>query len=427
MNRAPDPDIDLAARLLDTLRTQSFDGLGVTRDAFGAGEQRAHDLLRTAAHALDLETRTDTSGNLYITLPGRDRDRPVRMTGSHLDSVPAGGNFDGAAGVIAGLAVLAGWRAAGYQPQADVTVMAIRAEESTWFPYSYLGSKAAFGLVEAATLDLRRADTGRPLREHLAALSIDPAGFGQAALQPARIDRFVELHIEQGPTLVDTGTPAGIVTGIRGSLRYRTMRWTGEYAHSGAVARRHRRDAVRAAALWMAELDRAWETLEAFGEDLVVTVGQVSTNPEQHAFSKVAGELDCCIDVRSISPALLERFDRLLRARAEAVAQATSTHVDFGPRTGSLPAAMDAGLIARLATLAQHRGIAAPAMPSGAGHDAAVFAQQGVRTAMIFVRNRHGSHNPQEAMDMPDFAVAAQLLSDILADDCPSTEYPRGS
>ncbi|KDC79174.1 putative N-carbamoyl-L-amino-acid hydrolase [Bordetella bronchiseptica MBORD635] len=424
MHSAPDPDLDLAARLFDSLRAQSFDGVGVTRDAYGAGEQRAHDLVRACARDLDLPVRVDASGNLYVTLPGRDPARPARMTGSHLDSVPAGGNFDGAAGVVAGLAVLAGWRAAGWRPAADVTVMAIRAEESTWFPYSYLGSKAAFGLAAPDVLDLRRADTGRSLRDHLADLSIDPQRYGQPALRAAGIDRYVELHIEQGPTLVEAGLPAGIVTGIRGSFRYRDMAWHGEYAHSGAVGRAHRRDAVRAAALWMASLDRDWETLEDFGDDLVVTVGKVATDPQQHAFSKVAGELQCCVDVRSISATLLERFDRLLRQRGVAAARATGTRVDFGPRTGSAPAAMDPGLIARLTAQARQRGIAALSMPSGAGHDAAIFAQQGIPTAMIFVRNEHGSHNPHEAMDMADFACATQLLSDILADDQPVTPHP---
>src|SRR5690606_19078185 len=104
------------------------------------------------------EVRTDAALNLYMTLPGRDRSLPAVMTGSHLDSVPRGGNYDGAAGVIAGLAVLAGWVAAGYRPEADVTVMAVRAEESVWFPVSYAGSKAAFGLLPRGATALMRQD-----------------------------------------------------------------------------------------------------------------------------------------------------------------------------------------------------------------------------------------------------------------------------
>ncbi|OZI38199.1 Zn-dependent hydrolase [Bordetella genomosp. 10] len=416
---SPDPDMKLAARLFDALRAATTDGVGVTRDAYGRGEQIAHDMVAESARLHGLETRVDGSGNLYLTLPGRDRAGPARMTGSHLDSVPVGGNFDGAAGVIAGLAVLAGWRAGGYVPDVDVTVMGIRAEESTWFPYSYLGSKAAFGVVENTVLDLKRSDTGLTLRRHLAGLGLDPEGYGAPALSAAGIERFVELHIEQGPHLVDAGVPVGIVTGIRGSFRYRDMRWLGKYAHSGAVGRDKRSDAVRAAALWMSEIDTAWEMLDEMGKDLVVTVGKVATNPAQHAFSKVAGELDCCIDVRSISREVLDRYDEILHDRAENVAHRTSTRVAFGARTGSEPAVMDAGLVDGLDACARRRGIPALRMPSGAGHDAAVFANQGVKTAMIFLRNENGSHNPDEAMDLGDFALGARLLADILADDAP--------
>lgn len=411
----PPPDLALAAALFAQLRRDGHDGVGITRDAYGPGEQRAHDEAERLARALDLEIARDAALNLYLTLPGRDRRAPGVMTGSHLDSVPAGGNYDGAAGVVAGLAVLAGWRAAGFVPPADVTVMAVRAEESTWFPYSYLGSKAAFGLVGRDALQLRRADTGRPLAEHLAECGGDPAAFGGAWLDPARIARFVELHIEQGPVLVDEALPVGIVTGIRGSLRYRDARVLGSYAHSGAVPRAGRRDAVRAAALLVAAIDDDWERLEAQGRDLVVTFGKFSTNPAQHAFSKVAGEVDLCVDVRSQDRAMLDEVDALLDAHARRLAQATGTRIDLGARTGSEPALMDTGIQQALATAAARHGIAARRMASGAGHDAAVFAQRGVPTGMVFVRNDHGSHNPDEHMDMDDFALGTRLLADVLA------------
>jgi len=411
----PPPDLALAAALFAQLRRDGHDGVGITRDAYGPGEQSAHDEAVRLARVLDLEIARDAALNLYLTLPGRDRQAPRVMTGSHLDSVPAGGNYDGAAGVVAGLAVLAGWRAAGFVPPADVTVMAVRAEESTWFPYSYLGSKAAFGLVDRDALQLRRADTGRPLAEHLAECGGNPGAFGQAWLDPTRIARFVELHIEQGPVLVDEALPVGIVTGIRGSLRYRDARVLGNYAHSGAVPRRGRRDAVRAAALLVAAIDDDWERLEARGRDLVVTFGKFCTNPAQHAFSKVAGEVDLCVDVRSQDRAVLDEVDALLDTHARRLEQATGTRIELGPRTGSEPALMDAGIQQALEAAAARHGIAARRMASGAGHDAAVFAQRGVPTGMVFVRNDHGSHNPDEHMDMDDFALGTRLLADVLA------------
>ena len=137
----------LGGRLFDHLRLHSKSRLGVTRASYGGGEQMAHDLMQGLGQELGLEKRIDAAGNLYLTLPGRDRMRPAIMTGSHLDSVPEGGNYDGAAGVVAGMAMLARWRRAGRQPAQDITVMGVRAEELSWFPAPYIGSRAAFGLL----------------------------------------------------------------------------------------------------------------------------------------------------------------------------------------------------------------------------------------------------------------------------------------
>lgn len=407
---------DLARHLFHSLHEISFDGTGITRDAYGSGEQRAHDLITEAASALDLEVKRDGALNLYVTLPGADRSAPVRMTGSHLDSVPTGGNYDGAAGVVAGMTVLAACRRAGIVPPVDLTVMGIRAEESTWFPYSYLGSKAAFGLVDRSELSMKRQDTGQTLAEHIAECGGNPDAFGNAWLSPAGIGRFVELHIEQGPVLVEAGLPVGIVTGIRGSFRYRDARILGEYAHSGATPRRSRRDAVRAAALWIAQVDTDWEDLEQLGKDLVVTFGKIGTDPAVHAFSKVSGKVDVCVDVRSLDTSVLEEADALLQRRLSEVARRTGVTAELGQRSGSSPAKMDAVLRDRMIRLAAARSIRCLPMASGAGHDAAVFAQQGVATGMIFVRNECGSHNPEEKMDLDDFMQGTQLLADVLLD-----------
>lgn len=414
----PLPDITLAGTLFDALRRDSFDGIGITRDSYGKGEQAAHDLIIRTARSLDLEVAVDGTRNLYVTLPGADRSAPCTMTGSHLDSVPAGGNYDGAAGVVAGMAVLAGWRAAELTPPHDITVMGVRAEESTWFPYSYLGSKGAFGQIDsAAVLALRRSDTGRTLASHLAECGGDPATFGQAFLSPGRIARFVELHIEQGPVLIEAGLPVGVVTGIRGAIRYRDARALGTYAHSGAVPRRSRHDAVRAAALFITAIDQDWEQLEDAGRDLVITFGKLSTNPAQHAFSKVAGEIDICMDIRSLESDTLVEVDALLARRAAEIAERARVDFVLGERTGSAPAVMDAAIIAQLSQAAATHGIPAMRIASGAGHDAAVFAQSGIPTGMIFVRNDRGSHNPDETMDLDDFAKGTRLLAEAL---CPS-------
>ena len=143
---AVEPDINLARGMFDALRANTSAGRGITRATYGAGENFAHDLARKTAEDLGLEIATDPALNLYMTLPGRQRELPRLMTGSHMDSVPQGGNYDGAAGVVAGLAALAGLCRQGVVPERDITVMAIRAEEAAWFNSNYIGSHAAFGL-----------------------------------------------------------------------------------------------------------------------------------------------------------------------------------------------------------------------------------------------------------------------------------------
>lgn len=411
-----EPDLALAERLFAKLHDRSFDGVGITRDAYGVGEQMAHDVLREAAEAIGLVVTRDAALNLYMTLPGRDPDAPAVMTGSHLDSVPRGGNFDGAAGVLAGLAVLAGWKKAGHVPSANTTVMAIRAEESAWFPVSYPGSKAAFGKLPAEALGLPRFDTKRSLAEHISALGGAPEKLaqGRAHLDPRRIACFVELHIEQGPVLIEEGRAVGVVTGIRGSFRYREAKARGAYAHSGATPRSHRRDAVVAVAELVTALNRDWAALEAQGCDLVVTFGRFATDAVQADFSKVSGRVDFCIDVRSFEPDTLEEMERRLKSHVKAISERTRVTIDLGARTSSDPATMAPSLRGVLMQRAEMLGIDAREMPCGAGHDAAVFALQGVPTAMIFVRNAHGSHNPLEHMEFSDFAEGARLLSAAL-------------
>lgn len=414
---AAQPDLDLARDLFARLGRIGHDGVGITRDSYGRGEQEAHDLIRREAEALGLRTRTDAALNLYLTLPGRDPEAPVAMAGSHLDSVPRGGNFDGTAGVLAGMAVLAGWRRAGFVPPADTTVMAIRAEESAWFPASYIGSKAAFGVLPAEALEVSRRDTGQTLSHHIAALGGEPdiVASGEPALDPRRLSRFVEVHIEQGPTLIDTGQPVGLVTGIRGSFRYRRARVHGAYAHSGATPRDARRDAVLAAARLVTAMDDAWQRLAAEGRDLTVTFGRLSTDPVEADFSKVAGRADFCIDVRSFEPETLAAVEEELHATVARIADQGGVRFDLGARTSSHPARMDPALRAAIHAEAEAMGTPLPDMPCGAGHDAALFAQQGVPSAMIFVRNANGSHNPEEHMDFDDFAIATRLLGRTLA------------
>src|SRR5712664_29059 len=220
------PDLKLAAALFDSLNRTTRHGRGIVRDSYGAGEQAAHDIMRAAAETIGLEVAIDAIGNLMMTLPGRDRLAPRIIIGSHLDSVPQGGNDDGAAGVVAGLCAMSSYKRAGTAAACDITVMGIRAEESAWFDIAYLGSGGAFGLLDPACLSIPRSDNGRSLEATLIERGFDPGAIRErrSLLDPARIRAYLELHIEQGPTLAAERLPAAVVTGIRGCKRFRNAR-----------------------------------------------------------------------------------------------------------------------------------------------------------------------------------------------------------
>lgn len=407
------PDTALAARLFDDLRERTFDGVGITRDAYGPGEQIAHDLVRAAGEAAGLESKVDVAGNLYLTLPGADRAAKRVVIGSHLDSVAQGGNFDGAAGVLAGLAAVAGMRRAGFVPGRDITVLAVRSEEAgSWFPTSYPGSRAALGTLPPEALAVRRQDTGRTLEAHMREAGFDPDAVraGRHELGAENVAAYLELHIEQGPVLDAERIPVGIVTGIPGSRRLRAARVLGEYNHSGATPRRYRRDAAIALAELACRLDDAWEALEVRGHRMVCTFCVLATT-EEAGFTKIPGEARFQLDVRSVRPESVDALFAELHRIVPEIEARRGVRFELGEETGSVASPMDAGIQAGLAGAAGAAGVPYLAMASGGGHDAAAFAQAGVPAGMIFVRNQNGSHNPHEAMRMEDFDAACRVVT----------------
>lgn len=404
-------------RLFSDLSHISLEGDGWTRPAFGPEEQAAHDLVADFARELELDVETDGAGNLYMTLAGKTGRRPNLIIGSHLDTVPSGGAYDGAAGVVGGLAVVADFVARKDPPPIALTVMAIRAEESVWFPLSYLGSRAALGRLEPSALEACRSDSGHTLATHISLAGFDPGSVrdGLAHVKPETTKAFLEVHIEQGPILHDENLPVGLVSGIRGGLRFREASVRGNWDHSGATPRELRRDAGLAMADFMNQVELEWDRLESEGEDIVATFGMIGTDPNQHAFSKVPGKVSFSLDLRSTSIGLLDRLATRVPEIAARVSTARNVEIDLGLGSRSQPALMDRVVHAHLVKTAEDLAIPCRTLPSGGGHDAAAFAQAGIPTGMIFVRNENGSHNPAESMDHADLALAASLLRHAIA------------
>ncbi len=407
-----------AEALFAQLRHDGEDEPGVTRDPYGAGEQRAHATVAAVAERMGLEITRDAASNLYMTLPGRDRSAAPAVVGSHLDSVPHGGNFDGAAGVVAGLVAVRALRRLGIAPARDVVVMGIRAEESVWFQVSYIGSRSALGTLPEGALEATRIDTGRTLADHMRDCGGDPAALerGERFFDPARVRTYLELHIEQAPSLVEAGRAVGICTGIPGNFRYPDAWIEGSHDHVG-LPKRFRRDAAVAGAEFAMALDRLWDEHEARGVPMACTIGRFHTDQALHGLTIVPGLFHFSLDVRAYDEAVLQELDRAVDGIVAGIAQRRGVRFHLGAKARAAVGRMDDGIRARLRAGAEALGIAALDLGSPASHDAAAFAAAGVKTGMIFVRNENGSHNPREAMAIDDFMAGATLMTWWLAQE----------
>ncbi len=406
----------LSIDLFDRLRETSLDGVGVSRETYGASETAAFELIEHYARDFDLDVEWDSARNLIVRLPGTDPSQASVATGSHLDSVPEGGNFDGAAGVVAGLAALIDARERG-TPLRSMQLYALRGEESAWFGGPcYFGSRALFGALKPEDFASPHRNGRKTLEDSMreSGADIDLLKRGDAILDPTRLACWFELHIEQGPVLIAREKPVGLVTGIRGNVRHRHVYCHGEAAHSGAVPRWLRHDAVLAMSDLLVRIDEHWRVLLEWGEDLVVTAGVVETNPAEHAVSRVPGEVTFALEYRSQDPKTLESFGALVQSECDQIGAKRGVQFDLGPQSFTESATMSPPLIGLLESICATHDVAHEVMPSGAGHDSSVFANAGVPSAMVFVRNDKGSHNPHEAMDFEDFFLATQILSEAM-------------
>ena len=402
----------------ETVRKESADVRGVSRQGYGAHEQFVHDNARALAREIGMTEEIDAAGNLWLTRPGKNRSLPAIVSGSHGDSVPEGGNYDGLAGVVAALAVAKALHDNNIELERDYRVLVFRMEESSWFGRCYVGSLAMTGKLKPSDLQMQHRTSGATLAETIRAAGFDPdvMASGRMLDDLSKIAAFFELHIEQGPRLDSSARERiGVVTGIRGNLRHQSCKVIGETAHSGAVDREFRHDAVMALAELLARMDRHWESWLAAGEDLVFTCG-VARTPDTAAIAVIAGEVTFGLDMRSLKMQTIERFHDLMVKESHAIEKQKGVRFVFDDVIVSNAAAVDAGLRARLEKAAREHGLPYQTMASGAGHDAAVLAGAGVPVAMIFVANQNGSHNWREAMRTDDFLAGCELLWHTVCD-----------
>jgi N-carbamoyl-L-amino-acid hydrolase len=406
----------LVQSLLDGVAAIGADPPGITRDAYGRGENAAHDLIRKAGEALGMQAGIDAGANLSLRWAAKKPEAPPIIIGSHLDSIVQGGNFDGAAGVIAGIGAVAALRAAGMTPRRDIEVLALRCEEAVWFGLGLIGSRCLLARLPPGALELRHARTGKTLAESIAAAGGDPAKLkhGKPLRDPAAIGAYLEVHIEQAPQLIEADVPIAICLANPGNLRHPFIRIKGEDAHTG-LPHRFRRDAALAGADLSLCLEKLWLAEEAAGRPMAVTIGRFHTPADRHSLTAVSGDFELSLDLRAYDAAHLVALEARLQEIVADVAKRRGVSITLGERSSAAPGLMDASLMDGLAKAATACGINAARLHSPGTHDANNFAAAGVKTGMLLVRNQNGSHNPHEAMDTDDLMAAIAVAARVLA------------
>ncbi len=407
----PAPSIDadrLWHRLMRLAEIGATPKGGVDRQALSEGETEAWRLVIDWAIQAGLAAETDAAANLFLVWKGRDPSLPPVMAGSHLDSQPTGGKFDGAFGVMAALEAVTTLAATGSAPERDVIVVAWMNEEGSRFAPGMMGSEAFAGLRPMAAIraakDAKGISAGAEIDRQLAAftgLPRRPLGFPLFA--------YVEPHIEQHTLLEQAERVIGIVTGIQGKKTYEVT-IEGTKGHAGTLAMRDRRDAVVAFAEVMSRLQAQIGRLDR----IKFTVGQVLVEP--NAPSIVPERVRFRIDLRHPDNGVLEKCGELVERISVAAAKPCTASVT--PLVSAASNEFDTGLRELIAGSARQRGF--PAMPllSYAGHDARQMAPL-CPSAMIFIPCRGGvSHDEGEWAEPQHVAAGAQVLCDVLFDLC---------
>jgi N-carbamoyl-L-amino-acid hydrolase len=374
---------------------------GARRVAWTEGWLAARRWLTDRLAELPVEVDRDEAGNLWARMAGAVPDRGFVIVGSHLDAVPAGGWLDGALGVAAALGVLRALAETGSPPPVPVALADWADEEGARFGRSLLGSSAAAGTLDPdAVRDLTDAD-GVRLADALAACGVD---LDQAPRASARLDgarAYLELHIEQGPVLLDAGRPASAVSGTFGVERLAAT-FTGQAAHAGSTPMDRRRDALAAAATAILEIREI-----GVRHGGVATVGSVRAEPG--IVTAVAGEAELLVDLRHLEADALAAMRAETVAGCERAAAASGCTVAVRPLFAAAPAPFHPRLVALVAeAVAAAGGGDGPPIPSGPLHDATEVSRR-VPAAMLFAQSDPPlSHTAVEDSPIPALRVAIE-------------------
>jgi allantoate deiminase/N-carbamoyl-L-amino-acid hydrolase len=360
-----------------------------------------------------MQVRIDAVGNVIGRYAAVDPQAPILITGSHYDTVRHGGRFDGRLGILAPLVVARHLHQRGERLPFHLEVVALAEEEGLRFRSSFLASSALVGQFDFALLDHKDAD-GITMREAMCAAGLPGTeeAIAACAVDPRRLLGYIEVHIEQGPVLLERGLPVGVVTSIAGNVRKRVT-VSGLASHAGTTPMAMRRDALAAASEMVLAVERRCGDPRYAAQALVGTVGMAAV--PQGAANVVPGRCEFSLDVRAADDATRDAAVTDLDAEFARIAERRGVELSVSQTMRVPCAACSPPLMDRLAGSIDAAGLPVLRLASGAGHDAMVMARV-TDVCMLFVRCGNGgiSHNPAETMTAEDADIAARVLLDFL-------------
>ncbi|MGG4489403.1 Zn-dependent hydrolase [Metabacillus idriensis] len=381
---------------------------GITRFPYTKEEKEAKEVFKAWMIEAGLEVREDAIGNLFGTLQGTSRELPVVMTGSHLDSVPNGGAFDGPLGCLSSLLAIKAIASKEENPKRSIELAVFVDEEGARFKNGIFGSRVMMGEVGAADFKLFNDDQDNVLYDEMVRCGHDPERVQDSFRKPEDIYAFLELHIEQGRRLESEGKDIGIVSGIAGPS-WTSYTFIGETDHAGNTPMKFRQDTLAAAAEFILKVEQA---PSRFSPTAVATVGKINVFP--NGTNVISGKTEVIVDARDIDLKARDALIASLKDEAVNLSKERGVAVDIKAGINIAPVIVPDHIREVIQTSAEASGLTSLSLPSGAGHDAMTLGKY-VPSGMVFVPSLNGkSHSPEEWTSLPDCIKGVQVMKDSL-------------
>lgn len=390
--------------LLKELSQYSSGGPGTTRLAYSKEYRDARQVICREMEKLGMTISEDAMGNLFGRIPGKDSNLLPIAIGSHIDTVPQGGNYDGMVGVVSALSVIDQIQAEGVA-RYPLELVVFAAEESSRFGIATMGSRAMAGKGQFKEWLEIKDKEGVTFREALLENNLNPEELPQVSRSKGEWKAFFEIHIEQGPVLERSKMDIGVVEAIAGPIRMK-IRVEGRADHSGATPMEGRKDALVISSYIIQAIEKAAQ--DESHHDTVATVGNIIVNPG--VMNVIPGETELWVDLRGIDKDSIQRTFLEIKDRIHAICRASESGVKIEIISSADPVKLDSDMIRLLSDAAEEEGISYQVMPSGAGHDAMYMAEL-TPTGMLFIPCKEGiSHNPVEYSTPEQIDIGIRVL-----------------